>query len=157
MKSIGEFVVYRKDVCKIVEVKENSFNHKMCYRLIPVSDESLSLTIPVDNEHIRSLMTKEEVLDFVKSFKTIPFIDVEEKQLENEYKKLLNEESKESLAKIIKTTYFRNQERLLNNKKISDKDNRYFEMAENYLYHEIAVVLGLSFEEARKYVVDHVK
>jgi len=157
MKKVGEYVVYRKDVCKVVEVKENSFNHMMCYSLIPVTDESLHLTVPVDNEHIRSLMTKNEIENFISTLSDIPVIDVDDKLLENEYKRLLNEESKEGLAKIIKTTYERNQERLSNNKKISDKDNRYFEMAEGYLYQEVATVLNMSFEDAKAYVINGVK
>lgn len=51
----------------------------------------------------------------------------------------------------------RNQERLSNNKKISEKDNRYFLMAENLLYEEIAAVLHISSQEAKEYVLSHVE
>lgn len=60
----------------------------------------------------------------------------------------------EDLIKIIKTTYFRNKERIDNNKKTTDKDNYYFNQAELYLYNEFSVVLNLTYEETRQYVID---
>ena len=50
----------------------------------------------------------------------------------------------------------RNQKRIEHNKKTSDKDSRYFELAETYLYYEIATVMNMSFEEAKDYVVTRV-
>lgn len=156
MKKVGEYIIYRNDVCLIMEIKENDLNKKLCYTLVPEKDKTLKMNIPVDNEHIRDIMTKEEVEQLVKSMKDIQPIHIEEKLLEGEYKRLLKEESNENLIKIIKTTYLRNQERIKNNKKISDKDNRYFEIAENYLYTEIATVLSIDFEEAKEYVISYV-
>ena len=133
MKKVGEYVIYRKDVCKIKEIKENEFNHLMCYTLIPLKDETLKLTVPIESEHLRNLMSKEE------------------------YIRLLNTENQTDLVKIIKTTYERNQKRIEKNKKTSDKDNHYFEMAENYLYTEIATVLEIPYNEAKEFVIDSVK
>ena len=60
------------------------------------------------------------------------------------------------LIKIIKTTYLRNKERLDNNKKTTDKDTYYFNQAENYLYNEFSVVLNLSCEETKEYIINEV-
>ena len=43
-----------------------------------------------------------------------------------------------------------------NNKKVSEKDNRYFEMAEKYLYNEMAIVLNMTPEDVRNYVIEQV-
>ena len=88
---------------------------------------------------------------------SIPLIDIEDKLLENEYKRLYHSGSKEDLIRIIKTTYRRNQERLNNNKKISEKDSKYFTLAENLLYSEIATVFGISLEEAKEYILANVQ
>ena len=157
MKKIGEYLIYRKEVCKVSDIKENNFTQKMCYTLIPESDKSLKMTVPVDNEHIRDLMTREEINELLSKIRQIPVIEMEDKLLEAEYKRLLNEEKIEDIIKIIKTTYLRNQNRINNNKKISDKDNRYFELAENYLYQEIATVFEISLEEAKEFVIESVK
>ena len=46
-----------------------------------------------------------------------------------------------------------NKERLDNNKKISDIDDKYFNMAEKYLYKEFAIVLNMTYEDTKNYVI----
>lgn len=155
-KNVGEYVVYQKDVCEIIDCKMNIYSHQECYGIVPIRDKSLKLNIPVTNTGIRELMTREEVESLIQDINAIPLIDADDKQMENEYKRLLNDGTPRDLIQIIKTTYLRNQIRLENNKKASDKDNRYFELAETYLYNEIATVLGLSYDDAKDYVVTKV-
>ena len=57
---------------------------------------------------------------------------------------------------ILKTTYLRNDPRIKSNKKISEKDKTYFEKAEEYLYNELAISLGMSFEDTKKYIIHKV-
>ena len=156
MKKIGEYVVYRKEVCEINDVKENPVNHVMSYKLVPITDTSLTMNIPIDNEFIRDLMTLEDINVLIGQIKDIPILLGEAKQLENEYKRVLNEGTNYGLVQIIKTTYERNQARIKNNKKVSEKDNRYFEMAEKYLYNEMAIVLNMTPEDVRDYVIEQV-
>lgn len=157
MKKVGDYIVYQKDVCKIVGVGENKFSHFVSYSIIPLRDSSLILNIPVNNKNIRDLMTKEEIDHFINDIPNIPLIEQSNRQIENDYKYLLASGTPSDLIKIIKTTYLRNQERLSLNKKISDKDHRYFEMAEQYLYNEIAVALNLSYDDAKEYIISKVK
>lgn len=63
----------------------------------------------------------------------------------------------EDLVKIIKTSYLRNQIRILNNKRISEIDDEYFRRAEKYLYEEIGTVLNLSFENTKEYIINKLK
>ncbi len=62
----------------------------------------------------------------------------------------------ESLVKIIKTTYIRNENRKKNKKKLSEIDEEYFIKAESYLYNELSIVLNLSFEETKDCVIKRV-
>ena len=155
----GNFVVYKRDVVRIVGIRTNQLNNQDYYVLVPINDESLKIDVPVDNRlgHIRKLMTKEEINDLIKKIPDILCIETNNKLIENEYKILLNEGSHESLIKIIKTTYLRNKERLDSNKKIGDKDNHYFNLAEKYLYTEISIVLNVSYDEAKEYVTKEVE
>ena len=73
--------------------------------------------------------------------------------IENNYKELLQKGTYESLVSIIKTAYLRNEFRKNNNKKVSDRDSAYLEQTEKYLYTEIGTVLGLSYDEAKAYVI----
>lgn len=157
MKNIGDYVVYRKEVCKVVEIKEKFLKDMDYYRLVPISDETLHLDVPVSNEKLlRDLITKDQVEELIKKIPDIKLIESEDKNLENEYKALINSGNIEDYIKIIKTTYTRNKERLENKRKISDKDNHYFNLAEKYLYNEFSIVLNKSFEETKQYVIDNV-
>lgn len=57
-------------------------------------------------------------------------MDISSKALDNEYKELYQSGKLEDLVKIIKTTFLRNKLRKDNNKKISEKDNKWFNKAE---------------------------
>ena len=63
----------------------------------------------------------------------------------------------ENLIKIIKTTYLRNKERIDNNKKTTDKDTYYFNLAEKYLYEEFGIVLNKTFDEVKEYIINKVE
>ena len=157
MLKVGYYVIYQEQVCQIKEQKINEFTNLESFILVPVTDSSLKLNVPVNNPNIKNLMTKEEIKNLIALMPSIPLIDIEDKLLENEYKRLYHSGSKEDLIRIIKTTYKRNQDRLNNNKKISEKDNKYFTLAENLLYSEIATVFGISLEEAKEYILANVQ
>ena len=157
MLKVGDYVIYQEQVCQIKEQKINEFTNLESFILVPVTDSSLKLNVPVNNPNIKNLMTKEEIKNLIALMPSIPLIDIEDKLLENEYKRLYHSGSKEDLIRIIKTTYKRNQDRLNNNKKISEKDNKYFSLAENLLYSEIATVFGISLEEAKEYILANVQ
>lgn len=158
MKKIGDYVIYSKEVCKVIEIKENNFKNMDYYRLVPIDDESLHLDIPVATESnlFRELINLEQVDKLIKCIPKIELINTDDKNIENEYKKLLNTGNLEDYIKIIKTTYQRNKERLENKRKISDKDNYYLNLAEKYLYNEFSVVLNKNFDETKQYVINNV-
>lgn len=158
MKKVGEYVVYRKDVCKIVEIKENYTKGKDYYRLIPIDDETLHVDILIEeNTYLRDLISKEEVENIIKEIPNIEVISCKDKQLESVYKTLLNSNDLKDYVRIIKTTYLRNKEREENKKKQSDKDHHYFELAEKYLYNEFSIVLNKTYEETKEYVINEVE
>ena len=154
MKKIGDFIIYRRDVCKIVDLKK--YNENDYYVLCPMSDSSLNINVPVNNKlgYIRDLLSKKEVEELINKIPSIELIKEDERRLENKYKELLDSGNHENLVKIIKTTYLRNKNRVDNKKKISERDNHYFELAEHYLYNEISVVLNLTYDETKKYILD---
>lgn len=152
MMKVGEYVVYKRDVCFIKEIKKNFLNHLDYVVLVPKKDESLKIEIPITSTEIRNLLTKEEIEKIIKNMPKIKMISVEEKQLEQEYKRLLKEGTHENLIKIIKTAYLRNEKRMLSKRKIGDKDNYFLELAEKDLYYEFGTVLNLNLEQTKEYI-----
>lgn len=156
MYNIGDYIIYLKDVCKILDIKEKYMNNTDYYILSPINDESLKLNIPINNKSIRNLISKEEVNNIINNILNIEILEYDDKTIEFEYKKLLTSGTHEDLIKIIKTSYLRNKKRIDNKKKISDKDKNYFELAEKYLYTEFSIVLDMSFDNTKEYVIDKV-
>ena len=156
MYKIGDYIIYLKDVCKVLDIKEKYMNDMDYYVLNPVNDNSLKLNIPINNNSLRNLISKEKIEEIINNILNIEVIQDDDKTIENTYKILLSNATHEDLIKIIKTSYLRNQKRIDNKKKISNKDKNYFELAEKYLYNEFSVVLGLSFDETRDYVIKKV-
>ena len=126
------------------------------YCLSPISDKSLKIEVPTTNKKIREIISKERLQEIINSIPNIDLISSDEKNIEPEYKTLMNTGKHEDLIRIIKTTYLRNKDRLNHNKKIGDKDNNYFELAERYLYNEFSIVLGMDYEDTKQYVIDKV-
>lgn len=159
MYKVGDYVVYKREVCEVISIKEKEFMDMDYYVLVPISDNTLKIDVPVNNKmgYLRPLITKKEVEDIIKTIPNIKPIISTDRLIENEYRNLLNTNKHEDLIKIIKTTYLRNKERLDNNKKIGGKDDEYFKQAEKYLYSEFSIVLGMNYDETKKYVIEKVK
>ena len=151
MRNIDEYVIYRRDVCKIVDIKD--VNNIKYYVLVPMKDKSLRDYVPVNTSLIKDLMTPNEVDELINKISNIELIDIDDRRLEQKYKELLDSGNHEDLIKIIKTTYLRNKKRTDNKKKISERDKNYFELAEQYLYEEISIVLNMNIDKVKDYII----
>ena len=157
MFKIGDYVVYKRDVCKITDYRKKHIKNTDYYTLVPILDDTLKIDVPVNSTFLRNIISKEEMEKIINNIPNIDVIDINDKLFENEYKKLLHDGGYEGLIKIIKTTFLRNRDRIDKRKKISEKDDNYFNLAEKYLYSEFSVVLGLSYDETKTYVIDRIK
>ena len=157
MYNNGDFVVYKKEVCRVNDYKKKHIKDKDYYELIPILDSTLKIVVPVDSIYIRNVISKEEAEKIIDMISDVDIIKINDKLIENEYKRLLHDEGYIGLVKIIKTTYLRNEDRINNKRKISEKDDNYFKLAEKYLYSEFSIALGMNIEEVRKYVIDRVE
>ena len=157
MFKIQEYVVYKRNVCIIKEIKE--LNNQKYYVLSPIDDKSLTISVLLDkvDNLLRKIISKEECEKLIMSIPNIEIIKVDDKLLENEYKNLLSTGKLEDLIRIIKTTYLRNKERVDNHKKIGEKDENYFNKVESLLYNELSICLGMNYSDTKKYIVDKVK
>ncbi len=156
MNGVGDYIVYKKDVCKIIGIKKNYYRDMDYYVLEPITDNSLKIEVPINNKFIRDVISVERANDIIDNIRNINVIECDDKLIENKYKELLATNLHEDLIRIIKTAYLRNKERIDNRKKISDKDEYYFELAEKYLYNEIGIVLNMNYDDTKEYIVNRV-
>ncbi len=155
MFKIGEYVVYNKEVCKIIEIRKNIENNADYYILIPISNESLKIEIPTLNfhGHLRSLITKTEANQLLENIQNVDIIISDNRSIEKDYKLLINSGKLEDLMKIMKTNYFKNKEKSDNKKITVIKNSNYYSLAEKYICEEFSVVLGKSYEDVKNYIV----
>lgn len=147
MYTVNDYVIYRHNVCKI-KSNDNKF-----YIMTPIDDESLIINIPVNSILLRKVISSEKAKILIEKIPNIsPLTDINEKNVETQYKELLNTDNLENLVKIIKTTYLRNEKRINNKKKLSDKNDKYFNLAEKYLYNELSISLNETIESMKEYI-----
>lgn len=165
MYSKGDFVVHgNSGICEITEIAHINMScgdkNKEYYLLVPVHEKNGKIYLPVGDDQslkIRLVLTKEQALDLINS---VP--ELEEKWIENEkvreltYKDAIRSCDCRELIKIIKTLYMRKKKRLSEGKKSTATDDRYFKLAEDNLYNELAFVLGKSREEIKEMIAERV-
>ena len=158
MFKIGEFVIYKRDLCKIKSIEKNLTNNLEYYCLSPIEDDSLSIKVPTTNKfnYLRYPISKKQAEELINSIPSILPLNTNDKLLEAEYKALMKTNHHEDLIKIIKTTYLRNEFRKNNGKKIGDKDLTYFNQAERFLYNELSFSLGKGYDECKNYIIEKV-
>lgn len=152
MYKINDYVIYKREVCIVKNLKK--INNQDYYTLENKEDSSLKISIPVSQEHqlLRSLTTFEEISNTLDHINEIAPLDINERNLEEQYKSLLQGSTIKDLIKIIKTTYIRNEIRKSNHKPLSDKDTNYQELAEQFLFNEIAYAMNISYDAAKELV-----
>ncbi len=165
MFSVGDYVVYGSNgVCRITDIGPMDLpgvsKDKLYYTMTPCYIRDSSLYTPIDNPRVimRPVMTKDEAESFVESIKDIDGITIkEEKRRELEYKEAVLSCDPEVLVGIIKTIYGRMHNRLAEGKKVTSSDSKYFHIAEDSLYGELAISLGIEKDEVKNYIHDKIE
>lgn len=150
MFKVGDYIIYKKDVCRIKDINDNT------YILIPILDDSLKIEVPINSPFLRKPISKEEVMKIIEEKPNIPVIEENDRIIEGTYKEYIKNGTYRDLVSVIKTTYLRNKKRKDDKKKISDRDLSYFDLAEKLLYSEFSIALNISYDETKEFVLEHV-
>ncbi|NCB32770.1 MAG: hypothetical protein EOM64_02620 [Erysipelotrichia bacterium] len=161
MYKINDIVVYRRNVCKITGRRKSDLNGEQCYVLEPYIDPdgSVRMMVPVNyhGENIRDVSTKQEISKLIKSIPELKMLENKPANMKSQYVALLKGNDLVDLARIIKTSYYRNKERADNHKKVASIDGEYLEKAENYMFNEFSVALDMPFEKCRDNFIKAIK
>ncbi|PHV69327.1 CarD family transcriptional regulator [Sporanaerobium hydrogeniformans] len=165
MFQAGEYIIYGSSgVCRIEVIGRLDAagmpNDRDYYTLRPCYMQGSTVFTPIDNQKIimRPIMSKEEALKLIDEMKEIECLWItDEKRREIEYKEALRKCDGRELVKIIKTIYMRKQSRLAAGKKVTASDEKYFNLAEEQLYGEIAISLAMDKEAVKEFVIRRVK
>lgn len=160
----GEYVVVgNKGVCHVEDVATLDISgvdkEREYYILKPVYVPGSTVYVPVDSaqDSIRKVLTKEEATQLIGTIPQIPLISItNDKFLEQEYRGCMKTNCCEEWIKIIKTIYLRKQKRLEAGRKVTAVDAKYFRIAEDNLYGELAVVLNIPKSDVENFITGEI-
>ncbi|MBQ9048724.1 MAG: hypothetical protein IJ120_12580 [Solobacterium sp.] len=161
MYNINDVVVYRRDVCRVVDKIKSDMTGELCYVLEPFhgADGSVRMQVPVANKagHLRDLITKEGIEELMQNVHSIETLEDKPANMKSQYVALLKGDDITDLIRIIKTSYQRNKARQDSHKKLAAIDGEYLNKAEHYLFSELAVALNMTFEESKEFFEEKMK
>ncbi|MCR5213741.1 MAG: CarD family transcriptional regulator [Eubacterium sp.] len=159
MFEVGDYIIYGSSgVCKITNVGPMKISgvskDKLYYTMIPCYIRDSEIFTPIDNERVvmRRVMSKDEAEDFMSSVSDIDELEIiEEKKRELEYKQAVLTCKPEVLVGLLKTIQTRIDERTAEGKKVTSSDAKYFRIAEDNLFGELAISLDMEKDDVKEY------
>lgn len=160
MFEVGDYIVCGNNgICRIENISTIDIPDvdpdRLYYILQPAFAKTSVVYVPVDNEKIimRKVLTKEqanELIDHIPEIETIG--EKNDKLREERFKECMKHHDCEDWIKVIKTLYLRKQDRLERGQKVTATDARYLKTAEDNLYCEIAMALGIEKSEVLDFI-----
>lgn len=165
MFEIGDYVVNANNgICRIEDIVHldisMSGKDRPYYLLIPVEEKNAKVYIPADgaNNRIRKVMNKKEAWKIIDAIPLIEEMWIDnDKQREQIYKEVIYSCEPVKLISIIKSMYHRKQQRNAQGKKNTAVDERYFKLAENNLYMELAFAMGKNKNDMQLLITERMK
>lgn len=161
----GEYIVYgTSGVCQVEDITTMDMKgvpgDRLFYVLIPAGQKGGKIFTPVDNEKtsMQRVMTQEEASQLIDEIPGIEELWIaNEKLREVQYKECMKSCDCKEWIKIIKTLYLRKRTRRDQGKKITSTDERYLRMAEDYLYSELEIPLGIPKAKMGEYITERIR
>ena len=162
MFGIGDYVICgNKGVCEVENITTLNISgvdrEREYYILKPLYMNGSTVYVPVDSpkESMRKVLKREEAEELIRAIPEIPLLVITNDKLsEQTYKDCTRTNDCEDLVKIIKTIYTRKQKRMKAGRKVTAVDAKYFHMAEENLYGELAVSLNIRRQDVESYIAD---
>ncbi|HBA48663.1 MAG TPA: CarD family transcriptional regulator [Lachnospiraceae bacterium] len=159
---IGDYVICsNKGVCEVENITTLNISgvdrEREYYILKPLYMAGSTVYLPVDSpkESMRKVLSREEAEKLIEAIPEIPLLVITNDRLsEQAYKDCIRTNDCEELVKLLKTIYNRKQKRIKAGRKVTAVDAKYFHMAEENLYGELAVALNISRKEVESYIAE---
>lgn len=154
MFEINEFVIHTTGgICQVTDIAPldmpGADKDRKYYFLVPIKARGSRVFVPIDNTNaIRRVMTDEEAWELIDEIPGIEELQVDNDKIrEAKYKEAIKSCDCRELIKIIKNLYSRKLKRLEEGKKSTATDDKYFKIAEDNLFSEIAFAIGKNKDE----------
>lgn len=164
MFETGDYIVYgNTGICQVMGVTtmhmDGVSQDRLYYILRPEKTTEGKIFTPVENNRIvmRELLTKEQAESLIDEIPQIETLGISnEKQREATYKECIRSCECREWVRMIKTIRRRKQERLSKGKRTTATDERYLKAAEDNLYAELSMLLGVPKEKMVEYIAERI-
>lgn len=166
MYQAGDMILYgRTGVCRVEEitsVKQRGAEGEVRYYILKPLYQNCNITTPVDNTRVfsRPVISREEaerILAEIPAVKAEPYHNRNLNQLREYYKARMECYDCGELIKLTLSLYAKKREVEAQKRKFGAVDERFMKEAEDLLFGELAVVLGLEREQIRVRVISSLK
>ncbi len=160
MYKIGDLIIYGSyGVCRVEAIGAPDISgleeNREYYTLCPFYQNGKIFT-PVDTSvFMRPVITNEkaqQLIDLIPSIRADLNTSSNSKLVEEQYQESMQTHDCCDLIKVIKTVYNKRVIAVGQGKKLGQIDERYMKKAEDLLYGELAVALGMPREDVRSYI-----
>lgn len=164
MFAAGDYIVYgNTGICQVMGVTtmemEGVSTDRLYYILRPENKSEGTIFTPVENNRIvmRRLLTKEEAEALIEEIPEIETLGItNEKKREETYKECIRSCECREWVRIIKTINYRNRDRMKKGKRTTATDERYLKTAEDNLYSELSILLGVPKDKMEDYIAERI-
>lgn len=164
MYSINDTVLYGANgVCRVSDIcqKEFSGTAKDYYILRPISNEALTIFVPVNNklltDKIKRILSQKEICELISSLSNEPISWIEDDMERKEhYRSVLLSGNRREILKMIRELYIHKQEQQSKGKKMHLSDEQFLKEAEKLLYSEFSLVLNIKEDEVPSFIAERI-
>jgi CarD family transcriptional regulator len=161
MFNIGDKIIYgNSGVCEVRDITTMDVNHaggeKLYYILKPLF-QTFTVYTPVDNDKVlmRPIISRSEAERLIHKIPTMRLDVYHSKslgELTGHYESIINTLDGEELIRLTMSVYTKNQMRTDQKLKPGAIDQRYMKRAEDLLFGEFAVALGIEKADVQNYI-----
>ncbi|MBQ3599870.1 MAG: CarD family transcriptional regulator [Lachnospiraceae bacterium] len=160
----GQYISYGKHgVCVVEDITHIDMpgidKNKLYYVLSKVYTKGNKIYTTVDNEKVvmREILSENEAMELIDEIPSIEQYKVENDKARGEkYKLAMTKGDCREWVRVIKSLYHKKQECLANGKKVAVTDERIYKEAEDQLYGELAISLGIAKDSVEDFIISHV-
>ncbi len=164
MYQIGDLIVYGgTGVCRVEAIEaqklRGSAEERQYYVLKPLYQDGI-IRIPVDTKvFMRPVISREEaekLIDAIPNINAEAYHDRNFTQLAAHYQQALGSHECADLIELVMSIYAKKQYVESKKRKFGQVDARFMKRAENLLYGEFSVALGIDFDDVQSYIASRV-
>lgn len=164
MFSTGDYVLYGSaGVCRIASFEEKSFDgvHTSEYCILdPVFDANSIFYVPsaAVETRVRDLLSREEIVSMIKCIPQIEPLQISDhRNRKSVFDRILKSGDYSQMIPMLKLLYNEKQERLSGARKLAFADQRVMNDAQELMFQEFSVVLGIEKNEVMQYIEDIIR